>query len=98
MAHFARLKNNIVYDVIVISNDDIIDNGKESEQKGIEFCKSLWGDAFEYLQTSYNNKIRKNYAAPSYTYNKELDAFIPPKPKGDFVLNKETCNWELIEM
>ena len=45
MAHFAELdQNNVVTQVIVISNDDILDeNGNESEQVGIQFCKNLYG-------------------------------------------------------
>lgn len=78
MAHFARLKNNIVIDVVVIADNDIKDAiGIESEEVGIKFCQYLWGDEFEYLQTSYNGKIRKNYAGIGFFYDKEKDAFIP---------------------
>lgn len=39
--------------------------------------------------------FRKNYAGIGYVYDSNLDAFIPPKPDGDyFVLNQETCLWD----
>lgn len=98
MAHFARLKNNIVIDVVVINDNNIKDsNGNESEEVGIKFCQSLWGYEFEYLQTSFNGKIRKNYAGAGFAYDKERDAFIAPKPEGDYFLNEDTCQWEVKE-
>ena len=79
MAHFAELDdNNIVKQVIVISNKEILDNGIESEAKGIEFCQSLFGG--KWIQTSYNSNIRGTYAGIGYSYNEEEDIFIVPKP------------------
>lgn len=82
MAHFAELdENNIVMRVIVVSNSDLLnENGEETEQKGIEFCKSLFGQDTKWVQTSYNNNIRKYFAGIGYTYNEELDEFVPPEP------------------
>jgi hypothetical protein len=82
MAHFAQLdENNIVTQVIVVSNDDIKDSeGNESELTGIAFCKSLLGPNTIWKQTSYNNSIRKNYAGIGFTYDATRDAFIAPKP------------------
>lgn len=81
MAHFAELdENNIVMRVIVISNSDLMDeNGEETEQRGIDFCKSLFGQDTKWVQTSYNNNIRKYFAGIGYTYNQELDEFVPPE-------------------
>ena len=93
MAHFAQLENNIVTQVIVVSNQDILDeNGQESEQKGIDFCSNLLGGTWK--QTSYNAKIRKNYAGIGYTYDEGRDAFIAPKPFASWVLDEETCQWK----
>lgn len=39
--------------------------------------------------------VRKNYAGIGYTYDEARDAFIPPKPEGDWVLNEDTCLWEI---
>jgi hypothetical protein len=49
------------------------------------------------LQTSYNNRIRKNFASIGYSYNKDLDAFIPPRPSRKHMLDEETCQWFLKE-
>jgi hypothetical protein len=77
MAHFAELnENNVVTRVIVVHNNELLDNGVESEAKGIAFCKSLFGG--EWVQTSYNSNFRENFAGIGYTYDQELDAFIPP--------------------
>ena len=94
MAHFAKLDNdNNVIQVIVVNNNDILDeNGNESEEVGINFCTQLLGGIWK--QTSYNGNFRKNYAGIGYTYNEELDAFIPTKPFSKWVLNETTCQWE----
>ena len=93
MAHFAKLENNKVVQVIVVSNQDILDeNLKESEEKGIEFCSNLLGGTWK--QTSYNAKIRKNYAGVGYTYDETLDAFIPPKPFDSWVLDTDKAQWK----
>ena len=96
MAHFCKLdENNIVTQVIVVSNDDIKDvNGVEVEEIGVAFCKKLLGADTNWKQTSYNNNFRVRYAGISYTYNEELDAFIPPKPWPSFVLNNTTADWQ----
>jgi hypothetical protein len=93
MAHFAQTENNIVTNVIVVSNQDILDeNGQESEQKGINFCSHLLGGTWK--QTSYNGTIRKNYAGVGYTYDESRDAFIAPKPFASWVLDETTCKWK----
>ena len=94
MAHFVRLdQNSIVVQGIVVHNNELIDNGIESEAKGIAFCQSLFPDT-TWVQTSYNGNIRKNYAGIGYTYDEQRDAFIPPKPYASFILNEDTCLWE----
>jgi hypothetical protein len=95
MTHFAQLdENNKVLQVIVVSNDELMENGVESEHKGIAFCKTLLGADTNWVQTSYNATIRKNYAGIGYTYDSVRDAFISPKTYNSWVLNEETCNWE----
>jgi hypothetical protein len=93
MAHFAKLENNVVTEVIVVSNQDILnEQGQESEQKGIDFCTNLLGGTWK--QTSYNGNIRKNYAGIGYTYDESRDAFIEPKPYNSWVLDETTCQWK----
>lgn len=91
MAHFARLENNTVTEVIVIHNNELLVDGVESEAKGIEFCQSLFGG--DWKQTSYNGTIRKNYAGIGYTYDESRDAFIAPKCHDEAILDEATCQW-----
>jgi hypothetical protein len=94
MAHFAQLdENNVVTQVIVVGNKDCADaNGVEKESIGIAFCERLLGGTWK--QTSYNGTIRKNYAGIGYTYNADIDAFVPPKPFASWTLNNDTAQWE----
>ena len=93
MAHFARVNEDwIVEQVIVVNNEELIDNGVESEAKGIAFCQSLFPGT-TWVQTSYNGRIRKNYAGIGYTYDQSRDAFIPPKPYPSWLLDETTCQW-----
>ncbi|MAG48246.1 hypothetical protein CMO86_00730 [Candidatus Woesearchaeota archaeon] len=95
MAHFAQLdENNVVTQVIVVSNDDTSDiNGVETESIGIAFCQKLVGADTNWKQTSYNNNLRVRYAGIGYIYNEELDAFVPPKPYASWTLNNATADW-----
>jgi hypothetical protein len=93
LAHFAKIENDVVTQVIVVDNKDCADaNGVEKEYIGAAFCEKLFGGTWK--QTSYNGNIRKNYAGIGYTYNADIDAFIPPKPFASWVLNNETAQWE----
>jgi hypothetical protein len=94
MAHFAALdENNVVTQVIVVANKDTADaNGVEKEYIGAAFCEKLFGGTWK--QTSYNGTIRKNYAGIGYTYNADIDAFVPPQPYASWVLNNDTAQWE----
>jgi hypothetical protein len=92
MAHFAQLDGDTVMQVIVVANEELMENGAESEAKGIAFCQSLFGG--EWKQTSYNGRIRKNYAGIGYTYDAGRDAFIPPQPYPSWILNESTCLWD----
>lgn len=96
MAHFAQLdENNLVLQVIVVHNNELIaPDGLESEQKGAEFCQSLFGIDTVWKQTSYNKKFRKNYASVGFTYDADLDAFVPPQPYPSWLLNTDTAQWE----
>jgi hypothetical protein len=78
MAHFAQMKENIVQQVIVVNNE-VLENKPfpESEPIGIAFCKSLYGEDTEWLQTSYNANFRGRYAGAGSIYNLELDEFDP---------------------
>ena len=69
MAHFAELdENNIVTRAIVVHNNELMDGETESEVKGVGFCISLFGGS-NWVQTSYNGNIRKQFAGIGYTYD-----------------------------
>lgn len=106
MAHFAQInEENIVTQVIVVDNQILLDPGTdiENEQNGVNYCKQIFGENTNWIQTSYNAKFRKNYAGIGFYYNRELDAFIPPKPLDSinnetyWELNTDTCTWTLIQ-
>jgi len=87
MAHFAELDaDNIVVRVLVVPN--------EQENRGHDYLATDLGLGGTWVQTSYNARIRKNYAGIGYTFDSERDAFIPPKPFASWTLNEDTCNWE----
>jgi hypothetical protein len=80
MAHFAKVENNIVGEVIVVANSDC-GGGEfpESEPIGQAFIASLGLDG-EWLQTSYHANFRGAYAGIGYSYDAELDEFVVPAP------------------
>jgi len=88
MAHYAFLdKNNIVTEVIT---------GIDENQKIEGLDPEIWYGNFRgqvCKRTSYNNKIRKNYAGIGYFYDDSRDAFIAPQCHAVAVLNEATCQW-----
>ena len=88
MAHYAFLdETNIVTEVIVGIDETELIEGLEPE---------LWYANFRgqtCKRTSYNNKIRFNYASKGYTYDATRDAFIAPEPQGNLGLDETTCQW-----
>ena len=79
MAHFAQLDdNNIVTQVIVVSNADLVDeHGIEQETLGVAVCEAVAG-AGPWKQTSYNGNFRKKYAGIGDIYNADADVFYNP--------------------
>ena len=93
MAHFAEInEDNIVTQVIVVNNNELLIGEDESEEKGIDFCESLFGHR-NWAQTSYNGNIRHNFAGQGYTWDSENDAFYAPQPFPSWSLN-EDFKWE----
>ena len=103
MAHFAQLdSNNVVTQVIVVSNDDTSDsNGTETESIGVAFCQKLLGADTNWKQTSYNGNIRGNYAGIGYTYMSNVatmgvgstDIFIAQQPYASWTVGVATARW-----
>ena len=89
MAHFAKVENTLVTQIIVAEAeffDTFVDNSPG-----------------EWIQTSYNTRggvhseggtpLRKNYAGVGFTYDATRDAFISPQPFPSWTLDEDTCLW-----
>ena len=103
MAHFAQLDpNNLVTQVIVVSNDDTADSsGNETEAIGVAFCQKLLGSNTVWKQTSYNANMRGNYAGIGMTYISNVatlgvgstDIFIEQQPYPSWSVGVGTASW-----
>lgn len=86
MAHFAEIDtNNIVTRVLVVAND--------LEHRGAEFLAEDLGLGGTWIQTSFNGKIRKNFAGVGFTYDPVNDWFYCPQPYASWTLNDQ-AQWE----
>jgi hypothetical protein len=83
MAHFAEILNGVVQRVIVVHDND--------EANGAQFCHNLLGG--EWLQTSYNGTIRKQFAGIGFTYDHIRDEFVAPQPHASWTLD-ENNDWQ----
>ena len=83
MAHFAEIKNGIVQRVIVVHDNE--------EANGAQFCHDLLGG--EWIQCSYDNRIRKQFPLSGYAYNSNADVFIAPQPYSSWILD-ENHDWQ----
>jgi hypothetical protein len=88
MAHFAQINETNIVAQVIVADQEVINTG-------------LFGDPASWIQTSYNTyggmhklggtPLRKNFAGIGYTYDRERDAFIPPKPYNSWVMDEDTC-------
>ena len=70
MAHFAKIENGIVREVVVVNNDVLLnEEGIESEEIGAAFCADLFGG--EWVQTSFNATIRGKFAGVGDSWDGE---------------------------
>jgi len=95
MSHFAEIdKDGNVLRVVVGSDND--------KNEGYDWLvENLGGN---WVKTSYNTiagehklggtPLRKNFAGVGYKYDKDRDAFLPPKPYENWTLNETTCTWD----
>jgi hypothetical protein len=93
MAHFAKIQNNLVTQVVVVHNNELLVDGVESEHAGISFLQNLYGQDTAWVQTSFNKTFRKNFAGVGFSYDEEKNAFIAPKPFASWILDEGTCQW-----
>ena len=79
MAHFAEVNDaNVVQRVIVISDNDCPDPAPDNEAVGQAFIANVLGLSGTWKQTSYNGNFRGVYAGIGFTYDPDLDEFVPP--------------------
>jgi hypothetical protein len=92
MAHYAFITDGIVTEVITGVDETELIEGLDPETWYSNFrgqtCK----------RTSFNNRIRKNYAGIGYTYDVVRDAFIPLEPDNAIGFDEETCQWIIPEV
>jgi hypothetical protein len=95
MAYFARVVGGPVVRVHVLADPVITDNdGVGQETLGQEFLANLWGYApAELVQCFDGGEMRGMYPAIGYLYDETLDAFLPPKPDGDYVWDEQAGEW-----
>mgnify|MGYP003967222031 CR=1 FL=1 len=76
MSHFAKIDNNNIVTEVIVAEQDFINSG-------------VVGDSFLWVQTSYNNNFRKQYAGIGYTYDKANDVFISPQQYPSWTLDAD---------
>ena len=90
MSHFAEIDHNDIVVRVIVAEQEFINSG-------------ALGHPNRWIQTSYNMyagvhsrggpPLRKNFAGVGYTYDRSRDAFIPPRPYDNFILDEDTCLW-----
>jgi len=86
MAHFARInENNIVEEVLVVPDAE--------EHRGEEFLSIDLGLGGRWIQTSYNNNFRKQYAGVGFYYDETKDIFVSPQPYPSWTLDTNS-DWQ----
>ena len=86
MAHFAEIDSNQVVKQVLVVPD-------QQEHRGQEYLANDLGLGGTWIQTSYNNNIRKQYAGIGYTYDEVADVFITPQPFPSWSLD-ENHDWQ----
>ena len=86
MAHYAKIENGIVTNVIV-ADQEFID---KFPGEWVQTSYNTIGGVHKLGGTP----LRKNYAGVGFTYDRDRDAFIPQKPYNSWILNEDTCLWE----
>jgi len=74
MSHFAEINSNGIVQRVIVAEQDFINSG-------------LVGDSFNWIQTSYNNNFRKQFAGTGFTWDKTNEVFVTPKPYASWTLD-----------
>jgi hypothetical protein len=80
MSHFAEINSDGVVQRVIVAEQNFINSGAV-------------GDSFNWVQTSYNNNFRKQFAGIGYTYDKAKDIFIAPQPYPSWSLDSND-DWQ----
>ena len=105
MAHFAKVQDGIVTQVIVAEPeffDTFVDN---SPGRWVKTSYNMHGGIYydpitnqpaedQSVIVDDEARGRKNYAGQGYIYDTVRDAFIPPQPYASWLLNETSCLWE----
>lgn len=81
MAYFAEIDGNNVVKRVIVADQSFIDSGAV-------------GEPSNWVETDPGGAFRKHYAGIGFTYDKTMDAFVPPKPYPSWSLNEQTASWE----
>ena len=96
MSHFAQIDEQNIVVTVIVAEQDFIDTLPD-QSCWIQTSYNTWaGKHFDPITQLEDDKppLRKNYAGIGYSYDSVRDAFIPPKPYSDWILNEDTCLWE----
>lgn len=99
MAHFAHVTNGIV-DQVIVAEQDFIDSGAVGPaSEWIQTSYNTRGGVHYQADSNtpsadQSKALRKNYAGVGYSYDAQLDAFIPPQPYASWLLDGNTCLWQ----
>ena len=88
MSHFAELDENNVVLRVLVGNPELDD------EAGLVDITNLMGG--NWIQTSYNARIRGNFAGIGFSYLPDFDLFMPPKCHDEAILDIETARWECV--
>lgn len=89
MAHFAKVQDGVVTQVIVAELEFFDTFVDSSPGQWIQTSYNTYGG----VHTNGGTPLRKNYAGIGYSYDPQRDAFIPPKPYASWLLDEDTCLW-----
>ena len=109
MAHYAQIDSDNIVVQVFVGRDDVVEGIDDWEvyyaPEGFTVKKTSYNtrggvhyttdeDGNQVPSADQSKAFRKNYAGPGFTYDEELDGFIPPKAFESWVFNPETCLWD----
>ena len=105
MAHFAKVENDTVTQVIVAEPEFFDTFVDDSPGRWLKTSYNMRGGVYydpatnqpaedQSVITGDEGRERKNYAGKGYTYDSTRNAFIPPQPYASWILNETSCLWE----